>query len=356
MKMTRVAFSARDYKLVSSFETVRETLLQDRYSDRLSKPLAYWALPNDRRLPLAFLNRSIGDLLNTPFEDLSATPGIGQKKIGSLVRLLLRATKDEPPAVPFGLTELSEEHGRLDPPHDLARNGFDAYLVSEALWSEWARSVRQFNLGEEKLGRIAESLRTMPTVIWNKPLSFYQDLTLAQIRTLRTHGEKRVRCVLQVFHKAHEACLRWSDDAQIRDHLGSPRIRAVSEWIKEKLASDVPISREEFHDGLADPILRQIEIDCGHTVHRIARQRLGIDGEPMSVRSQAQMMGVTRARVYQLLDDCHRIIEVRWPHGNQQLDRLTAKLGSELGDEPCDYSLFLAARQLCFPDRSQIED
>ena len=46
--------SAQDYKLVCSFETVREALLQDRFTDRLVKPLAYWALPNDRRLPLVF--------------------------------------------------------------------------------------------------------------------------------------------------------------------------------------------------------------------------------------------------------------------------------------------------------------
>jgi hypothetical protein len=354
--MARVAVSARDYKLVSSFETVKETLLQDRYSDRLGKPLAYWALPNDRRLPLAFLNRSIGELVNTPFEELSATPGIGQKKISSLVRLLRRATNDQPPAVPFGLAELSDEHHRIDPPHGRGRGGFNAYLVSEALWTEWARSVKRFNLGDEKLGRIAESLRTMPTVIWNKQLSFYEDLTLAQIRELRTHGEKRVRCVLQVFHKVHDTCQKFQESDQIRYELGSPRIRAIAEWVQQKIFSDEPISHEEFRTNLAEPILRQVEIDCGHTVHQIAKHRLGVDGEPMSVRAQAQSMGVTRARVYQLLDDCHKIIEVRWPNGKYQLDRLTAKLGSQFGDGLYDYSLFLATRQLCFPDRSHIED
>ena len=138
--MGRAAISAEDYKLVSSFETVRETLLQDRYSDRLSKPLAYWALPNDRRLPLAFLNRSIGELVNTPFEELSATPGIGQKKISSLVKLLMRATRDQPPAVPFGLSDLADEGGlELS---NVSGTPFDAFMVSEALWSEWTRTVR----------------------------------------------------------------------------------------------------------------------------------------------------------------------------------------------------------------------
>ena len=87
MRMVKIA-SAEEYKLFNSFEEVRKTLLDERYADRLEKPLAYWALPNDRRLPLAFLGRTLNELLNTPFEQLSATPGIGQKKITSLVKLI----------------------------------------------------------------------------------------------------------------------------------------------------------------------------------------------------------------------------------------------------------------------------
>ena len=105
--MSRFGVSARDSQIVNSFEAIKRTLLEERYQDRLSKPLAYWALPNDRRLPLAFLNKTIGELVNTPFEELAATPGIGQKKISSLVKLLQRATRDEPPSIPFGLNEPS---------------------------------------------------------------------------------------------------------------------------------------------------------------------------------------------------------------------------------------------------------
>src|SRR5215472_628317 len=108
MRMAK-ASTAEEFQLITSFEAVRKTLLADRFADRLEKPLAYWALPNDRRLPLAFLGRTIKDLLATPFEELSATPGIGQKKISPLVKLLSRATKDHPPAVPFGLAHLNEK-------------------------------------------------------------------------------------------------------------------------------------------------------------------------------------------------------------------------------------------------------
>jgi len=352
--MRRPSLSTRDYKLVNSFETVRETLLEDRYRDRLSKPLAYWVLPNDRRLPLKFLNRSIGELLNTPFEELSATPGIGQKKISSLVKLLLRATKDQPPTIPFGPSGVQEDgtNYRIDPGGE-----FNPSVVSEALWSKWTHRVRNLGLGDEPLGRVAESLASMPTVIWTKTLGEYEDLSLAQIRGLRTHGEKRVRCVMQVFHRVHEVATRFESEgaASIRRRLGSVKILNISRWINESIvASNLP-SVEQVRTNLADPVLEQIHTDCGEPVYRIAKQRIGVDCEPMSVREQAQAMGVTRARIYQLLDDCHKVIDVRWSEGRTQLDRMTAKYGACLGLEPINATLFLAVRQLCFPDRNEVE-
>lgn len=351
--MGRTVFSARDYKLASSFETVRNLLLQDKFRDRLSKPLAYWALPNDRRLPLAFLNRSIGDLINTPFEELTATPGVGQKKISSLVKLLMRATKDQPPTVPFGLSELSDqEQVRID-----AGSEFNPSLVSEALWSEWTAVVRKLELGDETLGRVAESLSSMPTVIWTKKLSDYENLTLSQIRGLRTHGEKRVQCVMRVFHRVYQIAERYRDEpvSSLRRRLGSQLMLDVTAWVTDQLSKDGVPTHEEVLKNLAEPILQQIDIDCGETVHRIAKQRLGIDEETLTVREQAQSMGVTRARIYQLLDDCHKILEVRWPNGRTLLDRMTAQYGSYLGSQPIDAALFLAVRQLCFPERSDLD-
>ena len=37
-------------------------------------------------------------------------------------------------------------------------------------------------------------------------------------------------------------------------------------------------------------------------------------------------MGVTRARVYQLLEDCARVMDVRWPDGKTQLARLVPQI------------------------------
>src|ERR1700692_2027117 len=154
MKMNKVN-SVEDYKIVSSFQSLRKTLLDDKFADRLEKPVAYLALPNARGLPLPFLGRTIKDLLATPFEELSATPGIGQKKISSLVKLLSRATKDQPPAVPFGIAELNES--KPGGAEKARRNGtkFDPAIVSEALWTEWRATVTRNGLGRENLGTLA---------------------------------------------------------------------------------------------------------------------------------------------------------------------------------------------------------
>lgn len=355
--MSRVALSTQDCSLASRFQHVCETLRQDRFRDRMCKPLAFWVLPNDRRLPLALLNRSVGDLVSTSFDDLAATPGIGRKKISSLVNLLLRATSDEPPSVPFG------PNGPIDrgaePSIGVAdEECFDAFLVSEALWSQWTAVVREANLGNETIGRIADSLDAIPTVIWTKTLGEYENLTLSQIRGLRTHGEKRVRCVMRVMHKAYVMVQKHRQDpiSVVRRKLGSQRILDVASWVTTQVQQNRIASNLEVRHHLADPILEQIKIDCGETVYKVARQRLGVDGSILSVREQAQTMGVTRARIYQLLEDCHKVIDVRWSQGRQQLDQLTTKLGAQIGNAPMDDpSLFLAIRQLCFPDRNQNE-
>jgi hypothetical protein len=354
MKMNKVA-SVEDYKIVSSFQSLRKTLLDDRFADRLEKPLAYWALPNDRRLPLAFLGRTIKDLLATPFEELSATPGIGQKKISSLVKLLSRATKDHPPAVPFGLSELTET--KKAPVVEVPReqtSGFDPSIVSEALWSQWQRTVIENHLGREKLGRLAPTLEALPTVIWHTPLEFYVNRTVAEIRQLKTHGEKRVRVVLEVFYLVHEMLA----SAGTAEHLSlriAPRfIQPIEDWIARRLHQGGVPTRDEVRDNLTVPLLDQILIDSGATIHELSESRLGINDVPQSVRQQAKRMGVTRARVYQLLEDCSRVMDVRWPEGQMLLAQLSAKLHADATS--ADLSLFDATRELFYPDKGQLED
>jgi len=93
MKRRTSSSAVIDCRLVASFIRVREKLLRPQFADRLDRPVAYWALPNDRRLPLALIDRGVRELLTTPFESLYDTPGVGPKKLASLVGLLERVTQ-----------------------------------------------------------------------------------------------------------------------------------------------------------------------------------------------------------------------------------------------------------------------
>jgi hypothetical protein len=355
MKMNKVS-SVEDYKIVSSFQSLRKTLLDDKFADRLEKPLAYWALPNDRRLPLAFLGRTIKDLLATPFEELSATPGIGQKKISSLVKLLSRATKDHPPAVPFGIAELNESKKAavIEKPRRNVTN-FDPSIVSEALWARWQQTVVEYGVGREKLGRLAPTLQALPTVIWHTPLNHYANHTVGEIRQLKTHGEKRVRVVLEVFYLVHEMLSSAGTQQHLALRIVPKFIQPIENWISLALARPGIPTSDEIRDHLAIPLLNQIQIDAGPTIYELSEGRLGVSGPPQSVRQQAKRMGVTRARVYQLLEDCGRIMEVRWPEGAEWLAQLNAKFEAEAIDQR-ELRLFRAMHELFYPGKHELSD
>lgn len=349
------ASSAEEFKLITSFEAVRKTLLAERFADRLHKPLAYWALPNDRRLPLAFLGRTIQDLLHTPFDQLSATPGIGQKKITSLVKLLHRATSDEPPTIPFGLDETSQPV-EAPKPALTAMERFDPALVSEALWAQWRETVRRHNIGQQKLGRLAPSLEHLPTVIWHTPLSKYLNYSVSEIRQLRTHGEKRVRAVLEIFHALHDALSGARQPEHLSLRLSPKFVPPIEEWIADVLAHPGIPAPEEFREKLVTPLLEQLKIDGGEQLYQLALARLGLNGPPQSVRQQSRRMGVTRARIYQLLDDCSKVFDVRWPEGKPQLEALAAKFAAE-STGATNLELFNALRELLYPSRyAELQD
>ena len=103
--MARKAISNDRYRLVGTYERLRKNLVDRPDDGRLDKALSYWVLPTDRRLPIAFLDRPLRDLLSQPFDELMATPGVGHKKILGFFDLLKRAAKASAPDAPFGLSE-----------------------------------------------------------------------------------------------------------------------------------------------------------------------------------------------------------------------------------------------------------
>jgi len=345
------AQNAEELKLKSSFESLQSALAHDRFQDRLDLPLAFWTLPSDRRLPLVLLDHPLRSVIASGFEELAATPGIGTKKLHSLLLLLQRAAKDAPPSIPitvdFAPPILAPStNGRFRPVDGKGR--FDHTLVSESLWQQWRETAESRELEDEKLGRLAPSLLDLPTVIWETPLKTYMSQSLHQIRHLRTHGEKRVRVVLEVFFVIHEMLHQVGNHARLSVRLMPSFVPPLERWLDEMQARAFPPTREEIRENLVAPIIEQLELDVGADVIRLAKGRLGVEGLVLSVRQQSRDLGVTRARVYQLLEECDRVMSVRWPEGRRYFHELQSRLERESND-PGAIEFLSAVFELFFP-------
>ena len=215
--------------------------------------MAYWALPTDRRLPLAFLGRTLKDLLHTPFSDLTATPGIGQKKIRSFVNLLARVANTTPDELPLDVRTLAPaccESANGDSGNPSA---FDPCTVSEVVWAQWRASVVKHGLCHELLGRFAPSLRNMTRVIWSTPLGAYTHSTLGEIRAMKTHGEKRVRAILEVFHSIHGLAANMGSQPHLVVRIVPRLIDDVEQWIGCVLQTPGIPSKEEIFGQFVRP-------------------------------------------------------------------------------------------------------
>jgi hypothetical protein len=344
--------SAEELQVASRFEALRKILLSEAYADHLDKPLAYWALPADRRLPLALLGRTLRDLLDTALVELSATPGIGRKKTATLVQLLARAANTDPAELPSEIFDPSNSASQaIGASVQTNALQFDPSMVSEVSWAQWRASVVRHGLTGETLGRLAPNLQNMTRVIWNTPLGVYTSSTLADIRAMKTHGEKRVCAILEVFHVVHTLVSGMGVQDHLLLRLVPHRIDRVEQWIGRTLQRPGIPSSEELQAEFVVPLLEQIRVDASQQVAALAETRLGFGGPVTSVRQVARTMGLTRARVYQLLNEINDIMMVRWPMGRHQVHELRERFAAEASDldGATDLRQFHAAVELFYP-------
>jgi len=344
--------SAEDLRVLGRFEGLKKILLSKPFADHLDKPLAYWALPSDRLLPLAFLGRTLRDLLGTPLAEIASTPGIGRKKMSSFVALLARAAETDPAGLPAEIPD-PQNPGAASPASrgDGDAPRFNPANVSEVTWARWRASVVRGGLAGETIGRLAPSLRNVTRVIWHTPLGAYTGFTLAEIRARRTHGEKRVRAILEVFHAADAVVAGMGAQEHLVARIVPRRIDRVERWTGRTLQRPGAADPQDICANFVEPLLEQIRVDAPQQVAALAESRLGVSGLMTSVRQAARSMGLTRARVYQLLNDINDIMTVRWPTGRHQAHELREKFLAEtegVPDAP-DLRQFLAAVELFYP-------
>lgn len=307
--------SAEGYKLQNDYEEVRCTLLDGEHQDRLDKPLAYWALPRDRRLPLVLMGQPIRALLAASFTELTATPGIGTKKVAGLVQILRRAADEVPPAAPFELAS-----NRIAGSPELYLDGtFDARRVTERHWSTWCETIESHGLIGETIGGAARSLRRVPQAIWNQPLESYLPRSLAELRELKVDSNPCAPAVLEVFCDIHQLVGDINLDGHLSVRLTPRLITRLEGWIQLVLRNDAAPSLAELSSAVAEAILMQIDLDVGPDLRQLVRRRLiaalAADGPSQTPRQDAES-DVS-------IDDCRRLFAARWPCSQLWLGRLT---------------------------------
>ena len=299
---------------------------------------------------MLFLDRTLRDLLETPFEQLRASRGVGQKKLRVFLTLLARAARSS-------LDGLSEQDGVLTgngqkrPSARATAEGFDPATVSEVVWTEWRATVLKWNLETEALGKFASSLEGMPRVIRNAPLSRYANSTLEEIRQMKTHGEKRVQVILEVFHNVHLLLAGKSPQDHLVVRLVPRLVDRAETWLSCRLRFSGMPDETEILSDFVEPLLDQIRTDTSRQIFQLAEARLGLHGPITSVRQLARKMGLTRARVYQLLDEINDVMTVRWPTGRHQVYELRDKFVAECDclDNPPNLEQFHSAIELFYP-------
>ena len=171
-------------------------------------------------------------------------------------------------------------------------NGFNPSAISEVVWSQWRATVVNRGLGGENLGRFAPSLQHMTRVIWNTPLEAYVNYTLADMRALKTHGEKRIHAILEVFHSLHVVMANVGAQDYLVVRIVPRLIDEVEQWVGRALQTPGVPSQEEIYAHFVGPLLEQVRIDAAQQIVTLAENRLGIAGPITSVRQASPRHGI----------------------------------------------------------------
>lgn len=313
--------------LQGEFETIRKVLLADCYAPHRQRPLSDWVENGDRRLPLPFLSRSVGEILQTPFETLRGTPGVGQRKLRTLICLLerVRATPPQVLCDRAGATDATTSRWTYGLSED-----FDPHKVSDVLWEQWRQTVCRLGIEDEPLGRFAGSLRSLVRTLWWQPLRQYMNCTLAELHKLRVHGERRINSILEVFYHIHQLARDIPADTPLSFRLAPRAILKAESWVARTLTEvKNSFTLQALQTELVAPLLAQLRADAKPILAEIAQARLESSPGGNSIRQIARRFQLTRARIYQLLHEIAEIVHVRWPTGRYLVRLLRDRLQQE---------------------------
>lgn len=309
----------------SAFERVREKLLSEPRDTRLDEVLGRWVRPSDRSLPLAFLGRTLRDLLRTPFQQLKETRGVGPKKIACMIELLERAAGTKSVAAGRAVVQTALELHRTEPVTVLSDASPIDASPTDAIWDQWREAVVAHGLTAQPLGRLVASLADLPRPMWHTTLGTYAGLTLEELGRLNTHGQRRLSAIFEIFSNLYELLGGQRSSGHLCVGVEPKFVRQLEDWIHQWSGSQQPLDAEEVERGFVAPLVVQLRIDGGDSLAEMALASAVASGG----WRRAIVFGSTRSdlgRNWYYLDKIQAVITARWPDGAERVCEFAAAL------------------------------
>jgi len=324
------------------YARVQECLQAHASHPLLDAALRRWVCAEDKHFPHLFFDRPLRHFTRISLRNIRATPTIGEKKLSKLLDVLERACDAirrpnlRPAAgqmvrnVPRPFKE-AEDTGHQGP---IARQIASTVIgeITEDEWEGLCRIAMTHHLEHYALGRLAPSLRYLPSSLWKTPIDFYTGRSLAEITRLPGHGDRRRRLVVEVFRSLGRSLSTIPGDSHLKVCVMSAAVRDVSAWIEAVLLRERLPDLDEMHHCLAERLLAQLDVDLGPEIREMVERRIGLAGQRESFDQIAQAFRLTRERIRQLINRAPEVFHVRWPEGRYLLNNLCGHLGSAKHD------------------------
>jgi len=296
------------------------------------------------------MDRTIAGILETPFDILYSTQGIGDKKIQMLNELLQRSIDSDPQLEQEEAVPATAPNPSQASELDKALDSFNHRAVTEGEWARWKTTAARHRLQQIPLGRLASTLSTMTSVIWMTPVGYYLPYSLEELRHLKTHGDKRVRSILEVFYTINLHLANVPSGGHIAVRLDPEFVVSVESALVDLMNQSQVVTNDKIRQTVIIPIVDQLKRDVGEDPYQLVRKRIGLNCEMVGIRDQSESLGLTRARVYQILEECAVAVQARWPRGRLLMNDAIARF-TEIGGVEAAVSQLQQLQTLLYPLR-----
>jgi len=221
------------FKLAEEFVAVRAELNKDEFAAKIDRPLRDWTVLDDRPLPVCFFDTNVRSIINSSFSVLFDTPGVGQKKMAVLLRVLRRIAGMAEPATAGSASEpASSPIARYCPPY--SRAAIDIQTELSARFQRLRHVLLQSG-SHDVLARplrywATPSDRRLPTILLDNSVAELLEMPIAAMSDAPYVGPKKISALMDLLERAARAA---RSQGSAFDHSNEPdsqvRVSAVTD-------------------------------------------------------------------------------------------------------------------------------